>query len=119
MLNATGLHPAARSLQGHYQPSNFHGFEVRDLESGRIEQIVDLPKTPPEAHAGDYGTVDHGLAITPDGRKILAAGSAAGYVAIYNLPGLQLLGTVPVGDDANWIRVRADSKVAFVTDRGE
>jgi len=101
----------------YYQLSNFHGFEVRDLESGRIE-VVDLPKMPPEIHGGDYGTVDHGLAITPDGRKILAAGSVAGYVAVYSLPSLQLLGTVPVGQDANWIRVSADSKIAFVTNRG-
>jgi YVTN family beta-propeller protein len=102
----------------YYQLSNFHGFEVRNLESGRVEQVVDLPKMPPEAQAGDYGTVDHGLAITPDDRKILAAGSVAGYVAIYKLPDLQLLGTVPVGEDANWIRVRADSKIAFVSNRG-
>lgn len=102
----------------YYQLSNFHGFEVRDLESGRTVQIVDLPKLPPEVHAGTYGTLDHGLAITPDGKKIIAAGSVAGYVAVYNLPSLDLLGTVPVGEDANWIRVRADSKIAFVTNRG-
>jgi YVTN family beta-propeller protein len=102
----------------YYQLSNFHGFEVRDLESGRIERVVDLPKLPPEAHAGVYGTVDHGLAITPDGEKIIAAGSVAGYVAIYSLPDLKPLGTVPVGEDANWIRVRSDSKIAFVANRG-
>jgi len=102
----------------YYQLSNFHGFEVLDLESGRIAQSIDLPQLPPEAHAGPYGTLDHGLALTPDGRKLIAAGSVAGYVAVYQLPALELLGTVAVGQDANWIRVRADSKIAFITNRG-
>jgi YVTN family beta-propeller protein len=102
----------------YYQLSNFHGFEARNLETGNVERVVNLPKLPAGVHAGAYGTVDHGLAITPDGRMIIAAGSVAGYVAVYDLPGLELLGTIPVGKDANWIRVRADSKVAFVTNRG-
>ena len=101
----------------YYQLSNLHGFEVRDIESGRLERVVDLPQLPPQVHADMYGTLDHGMAITPDGKKLIAAGSAGGYVAVYGLPDLKLLGTVPVGEDANWIRVRGDSKVAFVTNR--
>jgi YVTN family beta-propeller protein len=102
-----------------YQLSRFHGFKVRDLKSGAIASI-DLPALPagtqmPEAYPF---TVNHGLAVTPDGTKLLAAGSVAGYVAVYSLPGYRLLGTIKVGDDPNWIVVRADSKVAFVTNRG-
>ena len=102
-----------------YQLSRFHGFKVRDLKSGAITSI-DLPPLPAGTQMPDAYpfTVNHGLAVTPDGTKLLAAGSIGGYVAVYGLPGYRLLGTIKVGDDPNWIVVRADSKVAFVTNRG-
>jgi DNA-binding beta-propeller fold protein YncE len=102
----------------YYQLSNFHGFEVQDLETGKITNVVDLPKLAPNQHADANGTVDHGLAITPDGKTLLAAGSMADYVAFYSLPDLKFLGTVPVGKAPNWIRVRADSKIAFTGNPG-
>ena len=39
-------------------------------------------------------------------------------MAVYAFPDLKFLGTVAVGQDPNWIRVRADSKVAFICNRG-
>jgi YVTN family beta-propeller protein len=102
-----------------YQLSRFHGFKVRDLKSGAIES-VNLPSLPVGTQMPDAYpfTVNHGLAVTPDGTKLLAAGSIGGYVAVYSLPGYRLLGAIKVGDDPNWIVVRADSKLAFVTNRG-
>jgi DNA-binding beta-propeller fold protein YncE len=50
---------------------------------------------------------------------VLAAGSIAGYVAVYSLPDYRLLGTIKVGADPNWIAVRSDSKVAFVSNRAD
>ncbi|HKD21735.1 MAG TPA: YncE family protein [Rhizomicrobium sp.] len=102
-----------------YQLSRFHGFKVRDLRSGETKS-VDLPALPAGTELPDAFpfTVNHGLAVTPDHKKLLAAGSIAGYVAIYSLPDYKLLGTVKVGNDSNWIGVRADSKVAFVSNRG-
>src|SRR5579864_8284401 len=103
-----------------YQLSRLHGFKVRDVATGEVTQTVNLPAlpstiTPPDAYP--Y-TLDHGLAVTPDGTRVLAAGSIAGYVAVYRLPDYALIGTIKVGDDPNWIAVRADSKVAFVSNRG-
>jgi len=102
-----------------YQLSCFHGFKVRDLKTGAIAS-VDLPALPPGTQMPDAYpfTVNHGLAVTPDGTKLLAAGSIGGYVAVYALPQYRLLGTIKVGDDPNWIVVRADSRIAFVTNRG-
>jgi YVTN family beta-propeller protein len=34
------------------------------------------------------------------------------------LPKYELLGTIRVGEDPNWIDVRGDSKIAFVSNRG-
>jgi YVTN family beta-propeller protein len=102
----------------YYQLSNFHGFEVRNLDTGAIEKVVDLPKLPPNAQPGPAGAYDHGIAITPDEKLLLAASAAGGYVAVYAMPDVKFLGLVQVGQDPNWIRVRADSKVAFVANRG-
>lgn len=102
-----------------YQLSRFHGFKVRDIRSDQVTS-VDLPALAagtamPDAYPF---TVNHGLAVTPDHTRLLAAGSIAGYVAVYSLPDYRLLGTVKVGTDPNWIAVRSDSQVAFVTNRG-
>jgi len=102
-----------------YQLSRFHGLKVRDLASGNVKSI-DLPALPAGTQMPDTFpfTVNHGLAVTPNHKKLLAAGSIAGYVAVYSLPDYKLLGTIKVGDDPNWIVVRADSRIAFVTNRG-
>ena len=102
----------------YYQLSNLHGFEVLNIASGKVERVVDLPKLPSGVGADRNFTMDHGMALTPDGKMFLAAGSVVGYVAIYRLPDLSLVKTIPVGDDPNWIRVRADSKFAYVSNRG-
>jgi YVTN family beta-propeller protein len=103
-----------------YQTSRLHGFKVRDVSTGEITRSVDLPALPSNVQPPDAYpyTVDHGLAVTPDGTKLLAAGSIAGYVAVYHLPEYALIGVIKVGDDPNWIGVRSDSKVAFVSNRG-
>jgi len=107
--------------EGHviYQLSRFHGFKVRDLKTGAVASI-ELPPLPAGTQMPDAYpfTVNHGLAVTPDGTKLLAAGSIGGYVAVYALPDYRLLGTIKVGDDPNWIVVRGDSRLAFVTNRG-
>jgi YVTN family beta-propeller protein len=101
-----------------YQLSRFHGFKVRDLASEDVRS-VSLPALPKGTEEPAYPySVDHGLAFTPDHRKLLAAGSTAGYVAVYSAPDYRLLGVVKVGDDPNWIAVRGDSKIAFVSNRG-
>jgi YVTN family beta-propeller protein len=103
-----------------YQLSRFHGFKVREIASGSITNSVDLPQLPANVEMPDSYpyNVDHGLAVTPDNKMLLAAGSIVGYVAVYALPGYQLRGTISVGEDPNWIAVRSDSKVAFVSNRG-
>ncbi|QIB66894.1 YncE family protein [Kineobactrum salinum] len=102
----------------YYQLSNFNGFEVRDIQSGDLVDTVNLPELSEGLHPDSFGTVNHGLAITPDGKKLVAAASLEGYVSVFSLPDLQSLGTIPVGEDPNWVRIRSDSKVAFVSNRG-
>jgi YVTN family beta-propeller protein len=62
--------------------------------------------------------VNHGLRITSDGKFLISNGSLFDLVAIWSLPDLKLVGTVPVGHDPNWIVVTPDGKRAFVSNRG-
>jgi YVTN family beta-propeller protein len=112
------LSPDERTI--YYQLSRFHGFKVRDVESGKMLKSVELPALGPEVDLPEIypHTYNHGLARSPDGTKLIAAGSVADFVAVYGLPDLKLLKKIDVGDDPNWIVVRSDSKAAFVTNRG-
>jgi YVTN family beta-propeller protein len=105
----------AAEAKVYYQLSYLHGFEVRDIASGKLLDRVEFSR--PESEL-ENATYSHGMAITPDGKRLVAVGTLGKFARIYSLPGLKLLGSVPVGDDANWVRIRADSKVAFVSNRG-
>ena len=104
----------------YYQLSRLHGFEVRNMKTGELIRRVDLPALPADVDLPTSypHTYNHGLARTSDERLLLAAGSAGNYVAVYALPDLELKATIPVGVDPNWIVVRADDKIAFVSNRG-
>jgi len=58
------------------------------------------------------------LRITRDGRFLIANGSIADIAAIYTLPDLKLVATVPVGRDPNWIALAPDGSRAYVSNRG-
>jgi YVTN family beta-propeller protein len=115
----------------YYQLSRLHGFEVRRLSDGSFVRRVDLPPlekavpTPSGNLAERLATMDgaeawpytynHGLAMTRDGRFLVAAATIANYVAIYALPDFTLKGIVPVGGSPNWIVCDPDGKFAYVT----
>jgi YVTN family beta-propeller protein len=103
------------------QLSRVHGFDVVDLETDDVIRSVELPTLPPETRLPRFfpHTVNHGLKITPDDRTLLAAASVAGYVAFYALPECELIGTVPVGAEPNWIVLTSDASLAFVSNRAE
>jgi YVTN family beta-propeller protein len=102
------------------QLSRLHGFEVVDLDKGRVVRRVALPDLPADARLPEYfpNTYNHGLALSPDESLLFAAGSVANYVCVYSQPGLELLKTIPVGRDPNWIVFSKDGRRAFVSNRG-
>ena len=61
--------------------------------------------------------MNHGLGITPDGKRLVANAALMGVVAIYALPDLKLLGTIPVGREPNWIAFSKDGRFAYVSNR--
>lgn len=102
------------------QLSKLHGFVEIDVMTGVVLREVALPLPPngsPVVPREWPHTVNHGLACTPDGGFLLAAGSLDRFVAVYRLPTLELVATVPVGDEPNWIIFDDDGAVAFVSNR--
>jgi YVTN family beta-propeller protein len=87
------------------QTSWMHGFHVVDIAQDRILRTIALPELPPETFVMNYwpNTVDHGLEITPDGSKLFALATTGCYVAVYSLPQLDLIKTIPVGNEPSWI----------------
>lgn len=100
------------------QLSWLHGFEVVDLKRNLVRGTVHLPELPPDApKEKTWNTVDHGLEITPDETHVVTVATTGNYAAVHRLPGLELVGTVPVGKDPSWVIVSDDGKLAFVSSR--
>lgn len=101
------------------QLSQYYGFVVADPRTGKILRRVDMPmpKGTPKPDTLPV-TTNHGIRITADGRYLIANGSMTDLTAIYALPDLRLVATVPVGRDPNWVTVSPDGRRIFISNRG-
>jgi YVTN family beta-propeller protein len=103
------------------QLSKLHGFVVIDIARDSIIKTVQLPTldgaTPKPSLALSHWVVNHGLGLTNDGRYLVANASLSGFTAIYSVPDLKLVGTVPVGKEPNWVAFSHDGKYAYVSNR--
>ena len=103
------------------QLSKLHGFVVVDLTTNQVVRTIELPtagkKLPEATLQASHYVMNHGLGISPNGKYLVANGSLIGITAIYSMPDLQLLGTVPVGREPNWVVFSRDSRYAYVSNR--
>ncbi|MDQ8756233.1 beta-propeller fold lactonase family protein [Sphingosinicella sp. LHD-64] len=99
------------------QTSNMSGFHVVDIATGRIMQTVNMPTAPQTMPTSFPHTVDHGLALTRDGRRLLAAGALSGRIAIFSVPDMRVIADIPVGREPNWITLSDDERFAYVSNR--
>jgi YVTN family beta-propeller protein len=102
------------------QISNLHGFAVVDFATHKEVNRIILPDGPGKEKDTDgvQGSPSHGIGITPDGKTLWATSKWYGYVFAYSMPDLKLLGSVPVGDDPDWITFTPDSKSMYVACAG-
>jgi YVTN family beta-propeller protein len=119
-----GVRPFQLSRDERYlfaQLSKLHGFVIVDLARDSVVRTVTLPTNgkplPAPTLQMSHYVMNHGLGISPDGKYLVANGSLIGITAIYSLPDLTLLGTVPVGREPNWVVFSRDSKFAYVSNR--
>ena len=100
------------------QLSRLHGFVVVDLTTNKIIRTVELPDRDKVAMPGSWPyTVNHGLALSPDEKLLVAAATRSDFVAIYSLPELELLGSVPVGVEPNWLTFSVDARYLYASNR--
>jgi YVTN family beta-propeller protein len=102
------------------QISNLHGFAVVDFATHKEVQRITLPDVPDKEKdtEGVQGSPSHGIGITPDGKTLFATSKWYGYVFAYSMPDLKLLGSIPVGDDPDWLTFTPDSKSMYVACAG-
>jgi YVTN family beta-propeller protein len=105
------------------QLSKLHGFAVLDLTRDSVVKTVAMPLGGKPAPQGSlqlsHWVVNHGMGITSDNRFLVANGSLSDFTAIYALPKLDLVATVPVGKTPNWVVFSHDGKYAYVSNRAE
>lgn len=96
-----------------------HGFTVVDIPTNRVLKTIALPTLPPETPviSAFPHTVDHGLEITPDEKHMVLVASTGNYVAIYSLPDLELVKTIPVGEVPNWVTINKSGTYAYISNR--
>jgi YVTN family beta-propeller protein len=102
------------------QISNLHGFAVVDFATHKEVKRITLPDVPGKEKEteGVQGSPSHGIGITPDGKILFATSKWYGYVFAYSMPDLKLLGSVPVGEDPDWLTFTPDSKSVYVACAG-
>jgi YVTN family beta-propeller protein len=98
------------------QLSELHGFAVVDFATHKEIARVTLPDVPgvKKNLDGVQGSPSHGIGITPDGKTLWATSKWYGYVFVYSMPDLKLLGRVAVGEDPDWLTFTPDSKSVYV-----
>ena len=100
------------------QISKLHGFVELDIESGRITKTIHLPN--PDnipAQKSFPHTAHHGLVLTPDNEYMCIAATVEGYVGILSVPELELLATIPVGEEPSWIITSLDGSYCYASAR--
>jgi YVTN family beta-propeller protein len=102
------------------QISNLHGFAVVDFATHKEVSRITLPDVPGKEKEteGVQGSPSHGIGITPDGKTLWATSKWYGYVFEYSMPDLKLMGSVPVGEDPDWLTFTPDSKSVYVACAG-
>jgi YVTN family beta-propeller protein len=103
------------------QLSKLHGFVVVDLTRDSVIKTVNMPTpngpVPSPSLKLSHWVVNHGMGITGNGKFLVANGSLNAFTAIYSLPDLGLVGTVPVGREPNWVAFSRDGRFAYVSNR--
>jgi YVTN family beta-propeller protein len=98
------------------QLSEVHGFAIVDFAQRKEVGRVMLPEIPAaQRDQGPFnGAPSHGIGVTPDGKTLWVASRPNGMVYAYALPGLKLLGGVPVGGRPDWVTFTPDSRRVYV-----
>ena len=119
---AIGWKPDGSTDKIYIQVSGHHGFVVFDWATRSEVTRITLPSVPEsERYLGDgqgtryNGAPAHGIGVSPDGRTVWSTSRMNSHVYVYSVyPGLELLASIPVGTDPDWITFTPDNRFAYV-----
>ena len=90
------------------------GFEIADLDTGKILHHVEVPGVTP-GRSPTHGIPSHGIALTRDETEIWIADNANNYVRVFDVtvtpPTLKT--SVKVRDEPGWITFGIDGRLAY------
>lgn len=103
------------------QLSNFHGFAVVDFAKRKeIARIEHPPVKDVHAHYdGLQSAPAHGLAVSPDGKRLWSTSKVYGYAYVHSLPDLREVGRIFVGQHPEWVTFTPDGRYAYVGAAGD
>jgi YVTN family beta-propeller protein len=97
------------------QLSGFNGFAVVDFATHREINRISLPDLPPGKSTYAFGgSESHGMAVTPDQKRLVVNSRLNSSIYLYSLPDLKLEGSVEVGKSPDWVTLTPDGKMAYV-----
>jgi DNA-binding beta-propeller fold protein YncE len=106
----------------YFQVSFYFGIVKYDLRRDRVVRTLDLPLGAArglDRTAFLLDSAHHGLAMSPNGRKLCVAGTMSGYAAIVTTRPFRLQRTVRVGRVPYWSAASADGRHCFVSVAGD
>ncbi len=105
------------------QISKMHGFVEVDLATDRVTKTIHLPtlgKTVPvEAYAAFPHTIGHGMWLTGDGKLLFVAATLYDFAAVYSVPTMDLVATIPTGKEPGWMACNRSSTYCYTSNRGD
>ena len=90
------------------------GFEIADLDSGKIVAHVEVPGVTP-GRSPTHGIPSHGIAMTGDESEIWIADNANNYLRVFDATVMPptLKTSVKVRDEPGWITFGIDGRLAY------
>jgi YVTN family beta-propeller protein len=99
--------------------TSFNGFEVVDFAERKVVGKIAFPDEPSGGRVrGLSHDPAHGIGVAPDGKTLWANSKYADAVFVYSLPGLKLVGHVPIGTIPEWLTFTPDGKKVYISNRG-
>jgi YVTN family beta-propeller protein len=98
--------------------TDFHGFVIVDIPSGKVIGHVELPPAPPSTCPLEPHTPTHGLDISPDGKEVWATSLGDSGVYVYEIAAKKVSKEIPTGKCPNWVTFSPDGKYCCVSNSG-
>lgn len=94
--------------------NNLLGFEVADIESGKILHRVEVPGVIP-GKSPTHGIPSHGIAMTQDETEIWVTDNANNYLRIFDATVMPpvMKTSIKVRDEPGWITFSIDGRLAY------